>query len=152
MEISRAMVEHGIELGGEETGGVLYGPHLPVRDGSMALALVLDIMSRRGKTLSALNAELPLYYQAKGRVNCPNGAKSRVLEALAARVRAPHVDRTDGLKLIFSGGDWILFRPSGTEPVFRLYAEADAQDKADELVAVNGRLIEEEVKAFNTYL
>jgi phosphomannomutase/phosphoglucomutase len=150
VEISRAMVEHHIELGGEETGGVLYGPHQPVRDGSMALALVLDIMSGRGKTLSALDAELPRYNQAKGRVICPNAVKDRVLEALAAKVRAPHVDRTDGLKLVFTGGDWILFRPSGTEPLFRLYAEAETQERADELVAVNGRLIEEAVKAFST--
>jgi phosphomannomutase len=54
----------------------------------------------------------------------------------------------DGLKLIFDDGSWILIRPSGTEPVFRLYAEADTQKKADELVAVNKRLIEETVESF----
>ncbi len=146
VEISRAMVENGIDLGGEETGGILYGPHQPVRDGCMALALILDIMSRRGKPLSALDEELPRYYQAKDRVKCPNESKERVLEALVSKVKAPHVDKVDGVKLIFDDKNWILFRPSGTEPIFRLYAEANTQERADELVAVNKRLIEETVK------
>ena len=148
VEISRAMVENGIGLGGEETGGILYGPHQPVRDGCMALALILDIMSRRGKPLSALDEELPRYYQAKDRVKCPNESKESVLEALVSKVKAPHVDKMDGVKLIFDDKNWILFRPSGTEPIFRLYAEADTQERADELVAVNKRLIEETVKDF----
>jgi phosphomannomutase/phosphoglucomutase len=151
VEISRAMVEHGIDLGGEETGGVLYGPHHPVRDGCMAMALILDIMSRREKPLSALDDELPRYYQAKDRVRCPNSAKNGVLEILETRVKAPHVDKMDGLKLIFDDMSWILVRPSGTEPIFRLYAEADTQERADELVAVNKRLIEETVEGFNYY-
>jgi phosphomannomutase/phosphoglucomutase len=146
VEISRAMVEHSVDFGGEETGGVLYGPHQPVRDGCMAMALILDIMSRRGKPLSVLDDELPRYNQAKDKVRCPNNAKEKVLEALEARVKAPHVDKMDGLKLIFDDGSWILIRPSGTEPVFRLYAEADTQEKADHLVALNKLLIEETVE------
>lgn len=145
VEISRAMVEHRIDLGGEETGGILYGPHQPVRDGCMALALILDIMQRRGKSLGALDNELPKYYQAKDRVQCPNDIKPRVLESLVARVKAPHIDRKDGVKIFFDDNNWILFRPSGTEPIFRLYAEADTQARADELVATNKRLIEETV-------
>jgi phosphomannomutase/phosphoglucomutase len=148
VEISRAMVEHGISLGGEETGGVLYGPHQPVRDGSMALALILDIMSRRGKSLGALDDELPRYYQAKDRVKCPNGAKEEILEALVTKVKAPYVDTMDGVKLIFDDMSWILIRPSGTEPIFRLYAEADTQERADQLVAINKRLIEDTVEEF----
>jgi phosphomannomutase len=55
----------------------------------------------------------------------------------------------DGLKLIFGDGSWILVRPSGTEPIFRLYAEADAQPKVERLVSENKRLIEETVKALS---
>ncbi len=149
VDISRAMVEHGIDFGGEETGGVMYGPHHPVRDGSMTMALILGIMADRGRPLSALIGELPRYAQAKDRVNCPNDAKKRVLEALRTRVAAPRVETMDGLKLIFPDGSWILVRPSGTEPIFRLYAEADTQEEADRLLAENKRLIEETVKGLS---
>jgi phosphomannomutase len=52
----------------------------------------------------------------------------------------------DGLKLIFPDESWILVRPSGTEPIFRLYAEAENQLCVDKLVAENKKLIEETVK------
>ena len=147
VEISRAMVEHGIDFGGEETGGVLYGPHHPVRDGSMTMSLILDIMSSRGKPLSVLVDELPRYSQAKENVKCPDAVKNQVLEVLREKVNAPRVDTMDGLKLIFDDGSWILIRPSGTEPIFRLYAEADTQMKADKLVAENKRLIKATVES-----
>ncbi len=50
---------------------------------------------------------------------------------MRTKVTAPRVETMDGLKLIFEDGSWILVRPSGTEPIFRLYAEADAQPKVD---------------------
>jgi phosphomannomutase/phosphoglucomutase len=143
------MVEQGIGFGGEETGGVLYGLHQPVRDGSMTMSLILDIMSSRGKPLSVLVDELPRYSQAKDNVKCPDAVKKDVLEVLRKRVIAPHVDTMDGLKLIFGDGSWILIRPSGTEPIFRLYAEANTQKKADKLVAENKSLIKATVESFN---
>jgi phosphomannomutase/phosphoglucomutase len=149
VEISRTMVEQGIGFGGEETGGVLYGLHQPVRDGSMTMSLILDIMSSRGKPLSVLVDELPRYSQAKDNVKCPDAVKKDVLEVLRKRVIAPHVDTMDGLKLIFGDGSWILIRPSGTEPIFRLYAEANTQKKADKLVAENKSLIKATVESFN---
>jgi len=149
VDVSRAMVENGIEFGGEENGGVMYGPHHPVRDGSMTMALVLGIMAGEGKSLSELVAELPTYAQAKDKVRCPNDLKQRVLEALRTKVAAPRVETMDGLKLIFGDGSWILVRPSGTEPIFRLYAEADIHSKVEHLVSENKRLIEETVKALS---
>jgi phosphomannomutase/phosphoglucomutase len=149
VDVSRAMVENSIDFGGEENGGVMYGPHHPVRDGSMTMALILGIMAERGKPLSQLVAELPTYAQAKDKVSCPNEIKQRVLESLRTKVAAPRVDTMDGLKLVFADGSWILVRPSGTEPTFRLYAEADTQPKVDKLVSENKRLIEETVKALS---
>jgi len=139
------MVERGVMFGGEENGGIMYGPHQAVRDGSMIMALVLELMARTGKPLSRLFAELPQYAQAKDRVACPNELKERALEALKRRVRAPRVDTLDGLKLSYEDDAWILFRPSGTEPIFRLYAEAATPERAQGLVDENKRLIEETV-------
>jgi len=140
--VSRTMVEKGIRLGGEENGGIMYGPHQPVRDGAMAMALVLGIMAREGRPLSELLGELPRYAQMKDRVACPEGLKQRVLEVLRASVEAPRVEAIDGLKLWYTDGSWILIRPSGTEPVFRLYAEAENQKRVARIIEKHKRLVE----------
>ena len=141
--VSHTMVEEGIRLGGEENGGIFYGPHQPVRDGAMAMALVLDIMAREGRPLSELFGELPQYAQMKDRVACPEGLKQRALEALRGSVEAPRVETIDGLKLWHPDGSWILIRPSGTEPVFRLFAEALNKERVDQLIEKHKRLVEE---------
>ncbi len=144
--VSRTMVERGIELGGEENGGIMYGPHLQVRDGSMAMVLILDIMAKTGKPLRELFGELPQYHQMKDRVECPEELKARALEELNKSVDAPVVEHVDGPKLRYSDGSWILIRPSGTEPVFRLYAEAGSPERVAELVKEQKALIESIVK------
>ncbi len=144
--VSRTMVNEGLSLGGEENGGIMYGPHIETRDGSMALALILEIMAKSGKTLSELFSELPQYRQMKDRVACPEGLKVRTLEILSQSVDAPEVDTIDGLKLVYPDGSWILVRPSGTEPIFRLYAEAGSDERVSELVDEHKVLIERAVQ------
>ena len=139
--ISRVMVDQGIMFGGEENGGIMYGPHLQVRDGSMAMALMLEIMAKTGRPLSELFAELPMYHQLKDRVPCPEELKERALEALRGSVDAPEVGTIDGVKLGYEDGSWVLFRPSGTEPVFRIYAEAGSPERVAELVDEHKALI-----------
>jgi len=139
--ISRVMVDQGIMFGGEENGGIMYGPHLQVRDGSMAMALMLEIMAKAEKPLSELFAELPRYHQLKDRVPCPEELKERALEALRGSVDAPEVGTIDGVRLGYDDGSWILFRPSGTEPVFRIYAEAGSPERVAELVDEHKALI-----------
>jgi phosphomannomutase/phosphoglucomutase len=139
--ISRVMVDQGIMFGGEENGGIMYGPHLQVRDGSMAMALMLEIMAKAKKPLSELFDELPRYHQLKDRVPCPEELKERALEALRGSVDAPEVGTIDGVKLGYEDGSWVLFRPSGTEPVFRIYAEAGSPERVVELVDEHKALI-----------
>jgi phosphomannomutase/phosphoglucomutase len=143
-------MERGINLGGEENGGIFYGPHQPVRDGCMALALILDLLAREGRPLSELLGELPRYIQRKERVPCPNELKPKVLESLKRRVEAEKVETIDGVKLWFRDGSWILMRPSGTEPIFRIYAEAETEGRLNQIVEEHRRLLEaitEELKA-----
>ncbi|TRO41312.1 phosphoglucosamine mutase, partial [Candidatus Bathyarchaeota archaeon] len=147
VEVSRTMVESGIPLGGEENGGIMYGPLLQVRDGTMAMALVLNIMARSGRPLSELLGGLPRYSQGKDRVPCPDEVKGRVLEELRGSVEAPRVETVDGLKLGYPDGSWILVRPSGTEPIFRLYAEAGSDERVEELVRELRALIESVVES-----
>jgi len=145
--VSRTMVDEGIQFGGEENGGIMYGPHLQVRDGAIAMALVLEVMARTGKKLSELFAELPQYHQSKDKVACPEDMKIEALERLRAEATAPRVETIDGVKLGYEDGSWILFRPSGTEPIFRIYAEAETPERVEELVDVHKRLIESVVES-----
>ena len=145
--VSRRMVEEGIPFGGEENGGIMYGPHLQVRDGSMALALIMEVMAETGKPLSQLFGELPQYSQRKDRISCPEELKEAVLEALRGRVDAPRVETIDGVKLIYDDESWVLFRPSGTEPIFRIYAEAGSPERVETLVEEHKSLIESVVES-----
>jgi phosphomannomutase/phosphoglucomutase len=142
VDVSRTMVDGSIGLGGEENGGIMYGPHLEVRDGSMSLALILEIMARTGESLSRLFAGLPVYEQMKDRVSCPDELKGRALEALRGVVEAPRVETMDGVKLWYGDGSWILIRPSGTEPVFRLYAESETPERVRQILEENRALVE----------
>jgi phosphomannomutase/phosphoglucomutase len=132
--VSRAMVENGYKIGGEENGGIMYGPHLEVRDGSMVLALMLHYIATRKMPLSELIAEQPKLFKDKDKTPCPNHLKDEALELLVTKVDAPEINTMDGVKLVYGDGSWILFRPSGTEPIFRLYAESVSEERVRELI------------------
>ena len=132
--VSQKMKELNAKLGGEENGGVFYGPHQAVRDGAMTTALILNIMAETGEKLSKLVAEQPQYFIEKGKIDCPDEKKEILLQKLYEEVKGENISTIDGVKIWFSDNSAILIRPSGTEPVFRLYAEAKNQEKALKLV------------------
>jgi len=132
--VSQKMKELNAKLGGEENGGVFYGPHQAVRDGAMTTALILNIMAETGEKLSKLVAEQPQYFIEKGKIDCPDEKKEILLQKLYEQVKSENISTIDGVKIWFSDNSAILIRPSGTEPVFRLYAEAKNQEKALKLV------------------
>jgi phosphomannomutase/phosphoglucomutase len=132
--VSQKMKELNAKLGGEENGGVFYGPHQAVRDGAMTTALILNIMAETRAKLSKLVAEQPQYFIEKGKIECPDDKKEILLQKLYEQVKGENISTIDGVKIWFSDNSAILIRPSGTEPVFRLYAEAKNQEKALKLV------------------
>jgi phosphomannomutase/phosphoglucomutase len=132
--VSRTMKKLKAKLGGEENGGVFYGPHQPVRDGAMTTALILNTMAKRNEKLSELLDSLPLYQLEKDKIRCPHNQKARVLKVLIDKVEHLKPQTIDGLKLYFPDHSSILIRPSGTEPVYRLYAEAKSKKRASDLV------------------
>lgn len=132
--ISQTMKKLGSKLGGEENGGVFYGPHQAVRDGSMATALILNIMANAEKKLSELVGEQPQYFIEKGKVACTDDKKAILLKKLIEEVKGLNSSTIDGVKIWFEDKSAILVRPSGTEPIYRLYAEAKNQEKAERLV------------------
>jgi phosphomannomutase / phosphoglucomutase len=132
--VSQTMKEVNAKLGGEENGGVFYGPHQAVRDGAMTTALILSIMAKTGKKLSELIAEQPQYFLEKGKVQCSEDKKEKVHKKLLEQVKGENVSTIDGVKIWFEDKSAILVRPSGTEPTYRLYAEAKTQEKALKLI------------------
>ncbi len=132
--VSQTMKAENADLGGEENGGIFYRPHQAVRDGAMTTALLLNIMADTGKSLAQLVAEQPQYFIEKGKIACPDDKKAILQQKIYEQVKDENVSTIDGVKIWFSDASAILIRPSGTEPVFRLYAEAKNQQKALQLV------------------
>jgi len=133
--VSRKMLEVNAKLGGEENGGVFYGPHQAVRDGAMTSALIAEIVANAGKRFSRLVKELPTYYIHKEKLPCPAQVKQRVLERLLEETEENRVETLDGVKIWFPDKSWILIRPSGTEPIYRLYCEAKTKSKTMNLIS-----------------
>ena len=132
--VSQKMKEVKAKLGGEENGGVFYGPHQVVRDGAMTTALILNIMAETGEKLSKLVAEQPQYFIEKGKIECPEDKKQKLLEKLLTQLKGANINTLDGAKIWFEDKSAILLRPSGTEPAFRMYAEAKTQERATKLI------------------
>lgn len=132
--VSRKMIEIGAVFGGEENGGLIFPKHQYCRDGAMTAAKMLEIVSKQGP-LSELVEKLPKYSQDKRKTVCPNDLKDSVLAYLVKQYEKEEVNTIDGVKICYSDG-WTLVRPSGTEPLFRIYSEAktelEAKERSDE--------------------
>lgn len=130
--VARRMMETGALFGGEENGGLIFPTHQHCRDASMTLAKVLEILATTKTSFSKLLAEIPTASLVKSKVTCPNDKKQTALDAFAKAHAKDRVDTTDGVKVYTSDG-WVLVRPSGTEPIFRVYAESKTQAQAEAL-------------------
>ncbi len=124
-----------ITLGGEESAGMTIHGHLPEKDGILACLLVAEMIAARQKSLGDQLRDLfrrvgGEYWPVRENLHLPAEAQAKLAERLRenfsefAGHKVAKIDRTDGLKLIFEDGSWILMRPSGTEPVVRIYTEA----------------------------
>ncbi|MCK5152369.1 MAG: phosphoglucosamine mutase, partial [Candidatus Thorarchaeota archaeon] len=130
--VSHRVVEINAEFGGEENGGVFYPDHQAVRDGAMTAAQIVDIMTLEDQKLSELVSSLPQYFNAKTKVHVPAEKKTALLQSLLELTKDEETITLDGVKIIYDEG-WILMRPSGTEPLWRCFAEAKTQEGADTL-------------------
>jgi phosphomannomutase/phosphoglucomutase len=138
--------KNGGDIGGEENGGVIYFERSPVRDGVFTAVKLVQLLAESNMKISELNATLPIYYQSKQRVDCPNELKQKVLKALEKRLRGHKLDRTDGLRVVTDDG-WLLLRPSGTEPIFRCFTEARSEKRAKELADLGMKELEASIKS-----
>ncbi len=132
--VSNLMLKIRADLGGEENGGIFYAPHVAARDGGITTAMIYRIIAEARKPLSKLVAELPKSYIVKDKVPCPDSIKAEVTEAIRNLPRKEKVLDIDGIKVWIPPRSWILIRPSGTEPIFRILAEAPTKGKAFKIV------------------
>ena len=130
--VARTMFETGAVFGGEENGGAIFPEHQFCRDGAMSAAKMLELLAHEGQALSALVAALPLYHIKKSNVSVPVDRREAVLASIVELAKGRKVDTTDGVKILEKDGA-VLVRPSGTEPIFRVYAEARTPARADAL-------------------
>ena len=130
--VARTMFESAAVFGGEENGGVIFPDHQFCRDGAMSVAKMLELLAHEGKPLSALVAALPQYHIKKANVPVPVERREAVLASIVELAKGRKVDATDGVKIL-EGDGAVLVRPSGTEPIFRVYAEAKTAARADAL-------------------
>jgi len=136
--VARKIIALKAVIGGEGNGGVMY-PALHVgRDAPVALALVLALLARERVTVSELVARAPRYTIVKAKV--PRGARlEQVYDALRTRLSDATADTQDGLRLAWPDR-WLHVRPSGTEPIIRLIAEAPSRADAERLIEEGRRL------------
>jgi phosphomannomutase len=133
--IADYMLKGDVLIGGEESGGISFRGHIPEGDGILMGLLLLEIVAASGKTLHELVEDLlrevgPAFYQRTDlRLNHPvsKDVMSRALvEEAPAEIggeKVSQIKTMDGVKYLMMDGSWLLIRPSGTEPVLRVYAE-----------------------------
>jgi alpha-D-glucose phosphate-specific phosphoglucomutase len=149
--ISASMVEHNALLGGESSGGLTIRGHILGKDGIFAAALIVEMLARTGKKISQLLQQVyaitgRLYAEEDGilatpemRIVIPRRINALAQEHEVTPVRfGPYpvvsISEMDGTKFLLENDNWALLRFSGTEPLLRLFVEADSAEKAHELI------------------
>lgn len=140
------MEKGGVMIGGEESGGIGLPDHVKERDGLLMALLLTECMAQSGKDLGAIIDEMladigRLEFARRGlSITDEQMARFRAETVPAytadeiAGKRVLDVDRRDGVKLLLEGDAWVMMRPSGTEPLVRIYAEAETVDEVHDLL------------------
>ena len=140
------MEKGGVMIGGEESGGIGLPDHVKERDGLLMALLLTECMAQSGKDLGTIIDEMladigRLEFARRGlSITDDQMARFRAetvptytADEIAGK-RVLDVDRRDGVKLLLEGDAWVMMRPSGTEPLVRIYAEAATTDEVNELL------------------
>jgi phosphomannomutase len=151
--IGQKMRETTVLIGGEESGGLSVIGHIPEKDGILADMLVAEAIAYEGKPLSQLveeaiaEADGPLYNKRLD-LHLNDAHKAAVIKSFTknppleiAGVTVKEVGRKDGIKLYLEDASWVLLRPSGTEPLMRVYMETKSLEKQAQIAEEMERLI-----------
>jgi phosphomannomutase len=139
VNVAERMKAEQAVIGGEGNGGIIDPRVCWIRDSLIGMALVLEYMASSGKRVSELAADLPRYEIVKTKMECPRDRIPDIFHQVSLRYPDTKQDQTDGLRVDWPR-QWVHVRPSGTEPVVRVIAEApeaaDAQRLCDEVGAI----------------
>jgi alpha-D-glucose phosphate-specific phosphoglucomutase len=150
--VAPLMIEKNAIIGGEESGGYGFRGHVPERDGILAGLYFLDFMARTGKTPSQLLDYLyskvgPHYYDRRD-FHISAGKRQTIVRRLSssppttiAGSKVTRIDTTDGFRFFLGDEYWLLIRFSGTEPLVRVYAEAESLERVNKLLDEGQKLI-----------
>ncbi|MCD6491618.1 MAG: hypothetical protein DRQ02_13125 [Candidatus Latescibacterota bacterium] len=152
--IAESMKKNNAYFGIEESGKYLWSDAIYYGDAALATLRLLEILDIEGKPLSKLISEFPKFYMEKVAISCPDKLKDIVLvrafEEWQERHKPAKVLPSDGIKFMYKDSSWVLFRPSGTEPVFRVFAESMDKERTKELIKESVDLVKELIKRHST--
>ena len=110
----------------------MFGKHNQVRDGGMTLALLLELLASSNKSISEELGNLPRSFTTKDKISCKKEDIDVIISKLSNEFT--NADTTDGIKIVFDKKNWIMVRPSGTEPIIRIYGESDSEKNLETLM------------------
>ncbi|AEC52651.1 phospho-sugar mutase [Pyrococcus sp. NA2] len=146
--VAEELLEHGGIFGGEPSGTWIIPQWNLTPDGIFAGALILEMIDRLGP-IGELAKEVPRYVTLRRKIPCPNELKRKVMEEIAKLIPREfsyeRIITIDGIR-IENDDWWILFRPSGTEPIMRITLEAHTKDKAKSLMEKAERLVKDTIE------
>ncbi|MGC8567326.1 MAG: phosphoglucosamine mutase [Caldisphaera sp.] len=132
--IAREITKNKDAISGfEDNGGYMHVPHHTVRDGAMAIALILYMLSEYNESLSNLYDKLPQYYAIKTKIEANRDQALCGVEAVKERYSSYKMITIDGVK-VFGDDFWLLVRPSGTEPLLRITGEAKTEKRIEGII------------------
>ncbi|HEX8115817.1 MAG TPA: hypothetical protein VF521_00970, partial [Pyrinomonadaceae bacterium] len=131
--VAEEMLRRGAVVGGEGNGGVIYPRINFARDSLVGMALVLHLLAETGANVSGLLADLPPCHMVKEKLACRSDRIRAALKAVSDAYAGHLLDLRDGVKVMTDEG-WFLVRGSNTEPIIRLVAEAETEERARALL------------------
>lgn len=147
------ILKGNVLVAGEESGGIGFGDYLPERDAIYTATRILEMINRRGKPIGALWDEVKnnygdsVYLREDFRLGSGNSRKDILLkikekaENTDFSFKIENISELDGIKITFEQERWLLIRPSGTEPVTRIYVETESYERSRKLIDIGKEFI-----------
>jgi phosphomannomutase len=141
-----AMKENGAIFGFEANGGGISGEIMYSRDAGSTTIKILNLLAKTGKSLNQLARTLPQFFMYKNKLACPSDFNQKILNEAKKEFRGEKIEELDGIKIWLDKTTWILFRPSGNAPEFRVFAEAKTENAARALGENGLKLVKEIIR------